>query len=381
MAQPCGRDRVADAVEQAEFVGRDDLEHRVPPRRLAVGVDDGRDRPGAAAPQARAAAAQPVRRRWIARRRRPRCACSTASDASGIEREKPLAVGELDDVEHQAVGIGHRVAAQDVHPERRQHAADVGEQHRLVERDHGELPRGIGRLEPQVDFVGMDVARQPDVLVDGAAIEQLQVAPRQALEKAGHFAGVEIGRPARDAFGGGRLGALDQIVAVLQRQVVVGVDVEPPEQLLFPPGQRLGADRLDVGERHQAQQLQPLLGADQRGELADDLRILGVAPERHLRHPQVMADEEQDGVARAVGQPPTRRAAAPPGGRFRPRGRRRPPCRRRAAAARGRAARGDLGEAIRAAIDAKRWRCSGASASRSRVRMVSSVCSSTVYLW
>ena len=164
-------------------------------------------------------------------------------------------------------------------------------------------------------LVGVDVARQPDVLVDRAAIEQLQVAARQALEKRGHFAGGEIGRAARDALGGGGLRALDQIVAVLQRQVVVGVDVEPPEQLFFPSGQRVGADRLDVGERHQAQELQPLLGADQRGELADDLRILGVAPERHLRHPQVMADEEQDRLARARRGAPIRRAAARPGGR------------------------------------------------------------------
>ena len=58
--------------------------------------------------------------------------------------------------------------------------------------------------------------------------------------------------------------ALDQLVAVALRQVVVGVDVEPPEQLLLPRRQRLRADRLDVGERHQAQHLQPLLGADER---------------------------------------------------------------------------------------------------------------------
>ena len=35
-----------------------------------------------------------------------------------------------------------------------------------------------------------------------------------------------------------------------ERQVVVGVDVQPPEQLLLPRRQRLAADRLDVGQRH-----------------------------------------------------------------------------------------------------------------------------------
>ena len=62
--------------------------------------------------------------------------------------------------------------------------------------------------------------------------------------------------------------------------MVVGVDVEPPEQLFLPRRQRLGADRLDVGEGQQAEHLQPLFDADQRGELPDDLGILGVAAER-----------------------------------------------------------------------------------------------------
>ena len=69
-----------------------------------------------------------------------------------------------------------------------------------------------------------------------------------------------------------------------ERQVVVGVDVQPPEQLLAPRRQRLEADGLDVGQRHQAEHLQAFFDADQLGERLDDLRILRVAPERDLRH-------------------------------------------------------------------------------------------------
>ena len=84
--------------------------------------------------------------------------------------------------------------------------------------------------------------------------------------------------------------------------MVVGVDVEPPQQLLFPRRQRFRADRLDVGQRHQAEHLQALFGADERGEVLDDVRILGVAAERDERHAQVMLDQEQHRLARLAGQ-------------------------------------------------------------------------------
>ena len=77
---------------------------------------------------------------------------------------------------------------------------------------------------------------------------------------------------------------LEQIVGVAERQPVVGVDVEAPEQIFLPGRQRLGADGADVGERHQAEHLEVLFGADQLGELRDDLRIFRVAAERRLRH-------------------------------------------------------------------------------------------------
>ena len=71
---------------------------------------------------------------------------------------------------------------------------------------------------------------------------------------------------------------------VAERQVIVGVHIEPPEQLLAPRRQRVRADRLDVDQRQQAQHLQALFDADQIGQLADDLRILSVAAERDERH-------------------------------------------------------------------------------------------------
>ena len=91
---------------------------------------------------------------------------------------------------------------------------------------------------------------------------------------------------------------VDQLVAIAERQLVVGVDVQPPQQLLFPRRQRLGTDRLDVDEGHQAQHLQPLLEADQGGELLDDLGIFRVAMKGRARHPEVMPDQEVDDLAR-----------------------------------------------------------------------------------
>jgi hypothetical protein len=92
--------------------------------------------------------------------------------------------------------------------------------------------------------------------------------------------------------------ALDELVAVALRQVVVGVDVEPPEQLLLPRRQRLGAHGLDVDERHQAEHLQPLLGADDRGELLDDLRDPRCRGGTPRATSQVVADQEEHRVAR-----------------------------------------------------------------------------------
>jgi hypothetical protein len=99
-----------------------------------------------------------------------------------------------------------------------------------------------------------------------------------------------------------RLVLLDQLVGVGKCEVVVGIDIEPPEQLLFPRRQRAGPHRFDVGERQEAQHLQHLLGADDAGEAPGDIRILRVAPEGGMRHHQMVADQERDGVARLGGQ-------------------------------------------------------------------------------
>ena len=209
--------------------------------------------------------------------------------------------------------------------------------------------------------------------------KELQVALRQPLDEAFELrlgdVGGQLGREPVEA----GLVALDALVAVALRQVVVGVDVEPPQQLFLPRRQRVRADRADVGQRHEAQHLQPVLGADEVGELLDDVRVLGVAAERDQRHPEVVADEEQHRVARLAGDLQPGQARPRPCARSRPRDRRRATCRRRAAAATAPAA---PGAGSPASTFAKRWRPGSTSpVSRSRLRMVSSVCSSTVYLW
>ena len=151
-------------------------------------------------------------------------------------------------------------------------------------------------------LVRVDVAREADVTIDRVAVEQPQITARQPLQKRRDVRRGEIRRAAGDTLGDAGLRPLDQLVAVLERQVIVRVDVEPPEQLLFPRRQGVEAHRLDVRERHQAEQLEPLFDADQLRERADDFGVFGVAPERHLRHAQMVRDEEQDGVARLRGQ-------------------------------------------------------------------------------
>ena len=126
-------------------------------------------------------------------------------------------------------------------------------------------------------------------------VEQLEVTPRQSFEKPLDVAGAQVRRLLGQDLGERRLVVLDHLVGVRERQEVVGVDVEAPEQLFLPRRERFAADGLDIGQRHEAQHLKPVFDADQFGELPDDLRILGVAPERCERHLQVMDDEELDG--------------------------------------------------------------------------------------
>src|SRR6266478_2977762 len=69
------------------------------------------------------------------------------------------------------------------------------------------------------------------------------------------------------------LAPIDQLVAVSERQLVVGIDVQPPEQLFLPGCERLEADGFDVGQGQEAEHLQSLSHPDQRGEPPDRLRI------------------------------------------------------------------------------------------------------------
>ena len=130
--------------------------------------------------------------------------------------------------------------------------------------------------------------------------------------------------------------ALEQIVGVAEREPVVGVDVEPPEQVFFPRRQRVGADTAPTSAsviRHSSFRCSSV--ADELGELRDDLRILGVAPERDLRHLQVFADQELDRRAARRRAVRADRACFARAGRSPARDRLRAICRHRGTAARG----------------------------------------------
>ena len=128
-------------------------------------------------------------------------------------------------------------------------------------------------------LVRMDVAGEPHVAVDRRETEQREVAARQAVEKRPELGLGDVLGPPGDHDVEAGVVRLDQLVGVAERQAVVGVDVEPPEQLFLPGRQRLRADRADVGERQQAQHLQLLFGPTSAANARDDLGILGVAQE------------------------------------------------------------------------------------------------------
>ena len=152
-------------------------------------------------------------------------------------------------------------------------------------------------LQRQVHLVRVDVSRQPDMAVDRLREKQLEIALRQPLEESRDLGRRQIVRSLPQELVETRLIALDQLVAVPLREMVVGIHVEAPEQLLFPRRQRFRTDRPDIGERHQAEHLQALLGADEGREVLDDLRILGVAAEGDQRHAQVVLDQEEHRLA------------------------------------------------------------------------------------
>ena len=82
---------------------------------------------------------------------------------------------------------------------------------------------------------------------------------------------------------------LDQLVGVAEREAVVRVDVEPPEQLFLPGRQRLGADRADVGRASAGTSIFSCSSVlTTRREARDDVGIFGVAQEGDAGHRQVM---------------------------------------------------------------------------------------------
>ena len=153
-----------------------------------------------------------------------------------------------------------------------------------------------------MDLVGLDVAREPDVAVDCAKTERGEIPARQTFKERDHLLLGDVGGAAGNQDRHAGKIAFDQMIPVAERQPVVGIDVNAPEQILFPGRQRVGRNCTDVGERQQTQQLEVFLGADKFGKARRHLWILCVAAERDLRHLQVFADQELDRFPFVVGQ-------------------------------------------------------------------------------
>ena len=88
--------------------------------------------------------------------------------------------------------------------------------------------------------------------------------------------------------------------------MVVGVHVEPPQQVFLEWRERPRRHGLDVAERQERQHLQSLFARHQIGEGHDGVWIAEVAAEGDLRHLEMMPDEEGHGLA-VVGREPEAR--------------------------------------------------------------------------
>ena len=95
-------------------------------------------------------------------------------------------------------------------------------------REHGEPPAVVLAFEPRVNGVGAQRFRVPDVTVDGFRRKQLQISPREPVQKIFDVASLEFSRPVPHELDGQRRSPVDDFVAVRQREVVVSVDVEAP---------------------------------------------------------------------------------------------------------------------------------------------------------
>ena len=96
--------------------------------------------------------------------------------------------------------------------------------------------------------------------------EQREIPPRQSFEEAGHLGFRDVVRSVGPQRGQRRFVAVDDLVAVRHRHLVVGVDEQPPQQLRLPRRQRVGSHRAEIRDRDQAQHLQLFFGAEQRAK-------------------------------------------------------------------------------------------------------------------
>src|SRR3972149_4615571 len=141
-------DHPADPVEEPQPVLRDDSEHVIALRVLAVEINDRRDAPWAQdAPQAVLPAPQQVAD-LLAPGHHVLQLLLELRDRLRVEPEEVLLVGELEDVQDQPARARHRAAPEDIHAEVRQDAADIREQVRLLQPPPPTTPQGGARAAP-----------------------------------------------------------------------------------------------------------------------------------------------------------------------------------------------------------------------------------------
>ena len=301
---PFLRDRATDPVQQTRRVVGDDLEHRVLARVLVVEMDPRRFRLPVAVEHAAFAPAQERRLRATQPATTRSSMRQNLAGGAGFRRRNDCASENSKTSSTRPSGVVMACPRWMSMPKYHSTPATFEQQvQRLVERDDSSAPtprRGSrGWCAPRRDESPARAARGDRSRRDRTAA---RVPARQAAQKLGELGLGNIpGRPADDD-GEARRVVPHELVAVAERQVIVGVHVQTPEQLFLPRGQRVRAHRLDIDERHEAQHLEELLGADDVREALDDVRVIEIAAEGHVRHLEVMTDQELDGVTRIVGQ-------------------------------------------------------------------------------
>ena len=218
-----------------------------------------------------------------------------------VESQELIGIDEAEQVEHHPLAIAHRLAPKDVHAEVGQHAADLREDARAVPGDDAELPHLVLSFEVDPYRIRLEIAGQHDVVVHPPGVDEPQIAPGQTVEEPRHLLLRDLRRPPGLQLGHALLARRNHLVAVAQRQVVVGVDVQAPQELFLPGREGLRGRALNVHQGQQAQHSEPFLGADQPRELPGHLRVLRVPPKRRLRHDEMVANQELHGAGRGRG--------------------------------------------------------------------------------